>query len=90
MSKSESDWQRIKEIFAELIEQPLPHRSAILTLACGGDLSVLAAIEELLSRHRQSAGMSSRAIGAYPTENSPADGVRETERPAIPSTRSIP
>ena len=75
MSKTESDWQRIKEIFAELIEQPLAHRSAILTLACGGDVSVLAAIEELLSLHRQSAGMSSRSVGAHPTEDPPSEAV---------------
>ena len=75
MSRSESDRQRIKEIFAELIEQPLAHRSAILTLACGGDVSVLAAIEQLLSLHRQDAGMASRAMGALRPEDSLSDAV---------------
>jgi hypothetical protein len=67
MSKSESDWQRLKEIFADVIEQPLAHRSAILTLACGGDVSVLAAIQELLSQHREGDEMPSRFVGAGST-----------------------
>ncbi len=81
MSKSESDWQRIKEIFADLIEQPLTHRSAILTLACGGDVSVLAAIQELLSAQPQNAGAASRGVGARLAVDPLADGIeREPAR----------
>ncbi len=44
-------WQRIKEAFAQVAEQPASRRAAALDEACGGDLALRHEVESLLRAH---------------------------------------
>jgi hypothetical protein len=54
-------WQRIEQVFQEAYEHPVPDRAAFLARACGGDLALRRAVEQLLAGAAASAN-------AFPNE----------------------
>lgn len=46
---TESDWQRIKDLFAEAIELPTAERETLLSERCGGDAELLREVGSLLA-----------------------------------------
>ena len=49
---SESDWGRVKKIFAEALEQDPASRDAWIERECGGDRQLQGQVEGLLLAHR--------------------------------------
>jgi tRNA A-37 threonylcarbamoyl transferase component Bud32 len=46
-----SRWDRVKQVFQEVLERPAHERAARLRELCGGDLGLLAEVESLLATH---------------------------------------
>ena len=51
--------ERIRELFADALDQPAAEREAFLAAACGADTELRAAVESLLQAHAKSAGFAS-------------------------------
>jgi len=57
-------WERVEEIFGELVDVPEGDRTAALARACAGDAELLAEVESLLAAHALAGGVLDSAPSA--------------------------
>src|SRR6266567_8814469 len=65
---------RLKQIFADVLEQPADRRASILDEACSSDFDLRKQIEALLAAHDQMGDYFARGSGASIAETSIAEG----------------
>src|SRR5262249_50096398 len=53
LKMSQPQWEKAKQIFNELSGAPISSRTALLQQACGGDATLRASVEKLLSAHER-------------------------------------
>lgn len=74
-----ADWHRVDALFSELLELPEDERPAALAARCGDDEALRAAVQQLLSAERRSAGAFEAASAAL---NQLVDDALDGDAPA--------
>jgi eukaryotic-like serine/threonine-protein kinase len=80
LKMTEPDWERIKDVFTQVSEQPESLQLDLLREACAGDASLFAEVESLLAASHQSENLMDQdrysAASIFPKEKASIEGRR--------------